>query len=273
MVPIGAKKQSQFSEAQFEACFQGDDDGAPGEAPSRDTTVATSKRNLKRARVAKCPGCSRTCEKCPRWHGERESRQGKRVFDGPGCEDCYKLYVDADMDKRSDVDCSSFEKFCAAMSSGRHEAVATDFAREKEVRDDGARLQCKATNMEDATEAGWRISVDYRGYSQKQFADAFGCSASDAGYKLADLEGIDGKRYKGILMVDTEQPFTRYTRFIDQGVSRRRQEMTASTMLYEKQADYVYDHISRAHGNDGMAKRLRCCTGLGGGPEADGAHG
>ena len=120
------------------------------------------------AKVAKCPCCKRSVEKCNRWHGEKENRLGKRILLGPGCADCYELFVAGDFQHRTDVDVGSFEKCCRALSNG-NETQEKDVSTARAVKCRTEELSSTPEECTEVVRSGWRVVTEYRGYSQQQF--------------------------------------------------------------------------------------------------------
>lgn len=137
--------------------------------------------------------------------------KGKTVADGPGCMPCYVVWVQGNFGIMvSGVD--TFDGFCHHCVQPAGEAAKGKF---KEAKATSTAFEVEkpkpflAAEVSGHSASGYTAKSCYMGLTAKSFFNKFQVTPESLGFRLQDLVNEHGKVFKGVLMMDPEQPDVR----------------------------------------------------------------
>jgi hypothetical protein len=188
--------------------------------------------------------------------------KGKTVADGPGCMPCYVVWVQGNFGIMvSGVE--TFDGFCHHCAEPAGEADKVSF---KEAKATSSAFDVEkpkpflAAEVSGHSASGYTAKSCYMGLTAKSFFNKFQVTPESLGFKLQDLVNEHGKIFKGVLMIDPDQPDVRYEFFRTVSSDKHELKMPRSSMLWSGQDKLVYENMLAESAKSPMLQKLRTAT-------------
>ena len=121
-------------------------------------------------------------------------------------------------------------------------AFKQTFDKAKEVRETLSKRDFFPSEVSEEHALSVRCIGTYTGYTAEQFADAFGHTPTELGFKLRDLKDERNKGYKGVLVRDPSQPLPKYEVSLNISQAKKQYALQLQNNLHEEQADNMQDY-------------------------------
>lgn len=187
------------------------------------------------------------------------ARKDKTGHLGPGCMACFETWVIGNFRVRAPEQ-ATFDDFCIWLAEQAQDAEKLVFMTATKIRLGEVPKNFFPSEVFRAFVGGYSVHREYLGMTRGEFIKRFNVSPEELGYKQHDLINEMGEKYRGVLIINPDQPNLVYRMHYDVYGQHTAYKLPTDRMLRSEQAQEVFDSMSSQSSKTGLMQRLKLCT-------------